>query len=82
MHEPATQITDSNQDDMESLLSTVAEIAERTRRMENTLDGFREAFRRGGIKGLRSFASRPDPDGSRAKFLTDGLTALEGGTDG
>lgn len=70
-------ITDSNQTDLDELLSTVAEIAESQRRVESTLAGLLAAFRAGGIKGLRSFASRPDPDGSRAQMLRDGLANLE-----
>lgn len=76
MLEPAA-ITDSNQTDMDDLLSTVAEIAESQRRMEATMNGMLTAFRAGGVKGLRNFASRPDPDGSRAQMLRDGLTNLE-----
>jgi hypothetical protein len=70
-----TVITLRNQE-AEELISAVAEIAERTRRMEAELHGLLDAFRSGGIKGLRNFASRPDRDGSRAQFMSDGLANL------
>jgi len=54
---PAPQeITERNQEDMESLLSTVAEIAERTARMEAELHRLFTAWSTGGLRGLRQAA--------------------------
>lgn len=63
MPEPLKVITDSNQDSDDELLSTVAEIAERTARIESTLTALLTAFRTGGIKGLRAAASSWSPHG-------------------
>lgn len=53
---PAPQeITLSNQD-AEDLISTVAEIAERLKRMETKFDGLFGAWSVGGLRGLRQAA--------------------------
>ena len=48
-------ITLRNQE-AEELISTVAEIAERTKRMEAELHGLRTAWATGGLRGAREWA--------------------------